>query len=121
MNNLIVIAALLAVMTLAYQLGLAKSGKQASRLAREKNLQAMHSRPHHHGALVAFWATVPALLLFFIWVWLSPWVVNQLLLAELTAQVEALGAVETDALLRRISNVAEGFVAAGVLAEWEID
>ena len=120
MNNLIVIAALLAVMTLAYQLGLAKSGKQASRLAREKNLQAMHSRPHHHGALVAFWATVPALLLFFIWVWLSPWVVNQLLLAELTAQVEALGAVETDALLRRISNVAEGFVAAGVLAEWEI-
>lgn len=120
MNNLIVIAALLAVMTLAYQLGMTKSGKQASRLAREKNLQSMHSRPHHHGALVAFWATVPALGLFFLWSWFAPWMTDQLLINELSTQLGNASTNEVNALLRRIENIANGFIASDGLAQWEL-
>ncbi|MBA3989289.1 MAG: phosphate ABC transporter permease subunit PstC, partial [Idiomarina sp.] len=120
MNNLIVIAALLAVMTLAYQLGMAKSGKQASRLAREKNHQAMHSRPHHHGALVAFWATVPAFAIFLLWSWFAPWMVNQMVIAQLPDHLAQLSGNELNAVLRRISNIANDFVSGGVLADWEI-
>ncbi|MCC5878409.1 MAG: phosphate ABC transporter permease subunit PstC [Idiomarina sp.] len=120
MSNLFVIAVLLAVMTLAYQLGMAKSSKQASRLAREKNTQAMHSRPHHHGALVAFWATAPAFALLLLWSWFSPWLVNQLVIAQLPEHLAQLSGNELNAILRRISNIANDFVSGGVLADWEI-
>lgn len=119
MSNLFVIAVLLGVMTLAYQLGMAKSSKQASRLAREKNTRAMHSRPHHHGALVAFWATAPAIAVLLLWVWFSPWLINQLVIAQLPQDMAQLASHELDVVLRRISNIANGFVSGGVLADWE--
>lgn len=120
MSNLIILAILLAVMTLAYQLGMAKSSKQAARLARERNTQAMHSRPHHHGALVAFWTLVPALVLWLGWTWVSPWIVNQLLIGQFPQPYAQLSGPELSALLRRIENIATGFINDSVLLDWEV-
>ncbi|RUO31169.1 phosphate ABC transporter permease subunit PstC [Aliidiomarina soli] len=120
MSNLTVIAVLLILMGLAYQLGTTKSSKQASRAARDKTTPPMHSRPHHHGALVAFWTVAPALLLVLLWSWFSPWMINQMLISQLPEPMASFSGSELDAILRRVHNVAGNFVAAGVLADWEM-
>lgn len=120
MSNLIVMAVLLALMTLAYQLGMVKSSKQAARISREKRADVMHSRPHHHGALVAFWTVVPATIVFLLWSWLSPWMIQQLVIAQLPEHMAELSRLEMNVLLRRIHNIANDFIGTGVLMDWEI-
>lgn len=120
MSNLIVMAVLLTLMTLAYQLGMVKSSKQAARISREKRADVMHSRPHHHGALVAFWTVVPATIVFLLWSWLSPWMIQQLVIAQLPEHMAELSRLEMNVLLRRIHNIANDFIGTGVLMDWEI-
>lgn len=113
-------AVLLALMTLAYQLGMSKSSKQAARISRDKRSDLVHSRPHHHGALVAFWTVVPATVIFLLWSWLSPWMIQQLVIAQLPEHVAQLSRLELNVILRRIHNIANDFVGTGVLMDWEI-
>ena len=62
--NLLLIGVLLAIIAIAYQIGLTKSRK----LAGQGNNSAMlHSRPGYYGALVALWCGIPAFLILFVW------------------------------------------------------
>lgn len=63
MNFSIVIAVLLAISALGYFWGKAK----ALRLQPESGKGRLHSRPQHHGWLVALWTGVPSLALLLIW------------------------------------------------------
>ena len=118
MNNLVLIALLLALMGLVYQAALVRSRKLA--LATGGNA-SMHSRPHYHGALVAFWTLVPALSAYLLWNWLQPGLLDRMVVASLPEEMQAAGSNELRILLRRINNLASGFGVSGVvpLAEME--
>lgn len=120
MNNLIIVAGLLALMAMAYQLGMVKSTRQSVRSKSGQALARAHSRPHHHGALVAFWTVVPAALILIVGSWLSPWVIQQLVLTMLPEHVQDLGRFELSVVLRRIGSIANGFGVTDTLADWEV-
>lgn len=90
---------------------------------------SVHSLPAYHGAFVAVWVGIPALVLVLLWVFLQQPLIDRLLLAALP---EAMTADATTAqlslYLSEIRNVAAGqiftepspeiMVAAGELARW---
>jgi phosphate transport system permease protein len=71
----------------------------------------LHSRPTYHGAFVAAWVGIPALLLLLVWLALQGPVIDQLLLASLPAgTTEGLDKGQTGLLLSQIKSVAAGNV-----------
>lgn len=85
---------------------------------RRKSLQsaggkrsALHSRPLYHGAYIAAWVGMPALLLSLIWVFLQGPVIDALLMRSLDAQMtEALTGSQLNLLLSEIKSVAGGAI-----------
>jgi phosphate transport system permease protein len=70
-----------------------------------------HSLPSYHGAFVAIWVGVPALVLALIWVALQNSVIDGLLLAGLPAEMtDAASAAQKALYLSEIRNVAAGLV-----------
>lgn len=113
MSNLSLMILLLALMAIAYQAGLVKSRRVAS--ATEGR---MHSRFHHYGALVALWAVVPAFLVFVVWRWVSPSIVEQMVLAQAAPFVDP--GANMASVMRRINNLATQFGSSAGAAEWEL-
>ncbi len=104
MSNLALIAVLLALTAVAYQIGLSRSRVLAGgRSAR------LHSRPGYYGSLVALWCAVPAFAVFVLWSWIEPVVVRAMLLAELPG-VSEMSSHQIDVLMRRLSSIISGFV-----------
>ena len=70
---------------------------------------ATHSLPGYHGAFVAVWVGVPALVLLLIWLMAQGTVIDNLLLSTLPqAMTEAATPAEKSLLLSEIKNVAAG-------------
>lgn len=115
MTNLTLIAILLMIMAVAYQLGLTKS-----RAVERGTAARMHSRPGYYGMLTALWCGVPAFLIFAVWVIIEPMVVRSLVLSELTPHMGELSAQQISAQMRRIENIASGFLSTSGLADYEI-
>ena len=81
--NLVLIATVLIVMAMAYQVGLSRSRAVASGGVR------LHSRPGYYGVLVALWCGLPALLLFGVWLLLQDAIVEVLVVQPLPAALAA--------------------------------
>ena len=62
--NLLLIGVLLALVAVAYQIGLRKS---LSLSGKGNNSAILHSRPGYYGALVALWCGIPAFLILLVW------------------------------------------------------
>ncbi|WP_447555915.1 phosphate ABC transporter permease subunit PstC [Vreelandella sp. EE22] len=109
MSNLALIATLLMLMALAYHLGLTRSrAVAASRDVR------MHSRPGYYGTLVALWCGLPALVIFLLWSFLAPQLVDMLVTQQLpTDLVASLSDRELQTLMRRVAALAEGRGVSG--------
>ena len=67
--NLLLIGLLLAIIAIAYQVGLTKSRKLAGK---GNNSAMLHSRPGYYGALVALWCGIPAFLILIVWNLVEP-------------------------------------------------
>ena len=91
---------------------------------------AVHSLPGYHGAFVAVWVGIPALVLVLLWLALQGAVIDGLLLASLPASLtEAMSGAERNLILSEIRNVAAGRIfsepdpavaaAAESLVRWE--
>ncbi|MEC7119681.1 MAG: phosphate ABC transporter permease subunit PstC [Pseudomonadota bacterium] len=105
--NLILIAVLLALMALAYQIGLKKS-KSVAGLG--QNSAALHSRPGYYGLLVALWCGIPAFLVFVFWSVAETSVIRHLVMSSLPAEMAAgLNEQQLNVLMRRLSQIASGF------------
>lgn len=115
MSNLTLIAILLMIMAVAYQLGLMKS-----RAVERGATARMHSRPGYYGMLTALWCGVPAFLIFGVWVLIEPLVVRSLVLSELTPHLGELSAQQVGVQMRRIENIASGFLSTAGLPEYEL-
>lgn len=92
-------------------------GSSAGRKFASSGVQA-HSLPGYHGAFVAVWVGVPALILALLWVALQQPVVDQLVIGSLPPALTA-GASPSDIslILSEIKNVAAGQIFAEPSAE----
>lgn len=90
----------------------------------------VHSLPGYHGAFVAIWVGIPALLLVLIWLAAQGSVIDGLLLSSLPASMtEGLSQAQTNLLISGIKNTAAGIIfgtpapevveAANHLRDWQ--
>ena len=85
MNSLILVAVLLVLSAIGYQIGrkraLAGTGGQ---------IKGLHSLPSYYGAYVALWCALPALLVIAVWLSSQSSIVDSLVISGLPASVQAL-------------------------------
>jgi phosphate transport system permease protein len=114
-NSLIVAGLLLLLLGLAYQMGWSKSRALAT-----SDGARIHSRPQYHGALMALWALVPALLILAIWAFFSPGVIRWYTVSQIPTDIlTSLDQAGLNTQLQRIRDLASGFGVAGELQPFE--
>ncbi|WP_099612264.1 phosphate ABC transporter permease subunit PstC [Vibrio fujianensis] len=118
MSNMMLMVVLLAVMALAYQLGLTRSKKVAS--TNTGQVQRLHSRPVYHGMLTLLWAIVPAFIVFVLWSIFSPSLIQYFVLDHLPAEFQPTTADHARVLMNRLNNLVSGFAVADDFARYEI-
>ncbi|ENX36377.1 phosphate ABC transporter, permease PstC [Acinetobacter colistiniresistens] len=116
--NLLLIGVLLALVAIAYQIGLSKSRNLAGK---GNNSAALHSRPGYYGALVALWCGVPAFLILIIWNLVEPSVLQHIIFNNIPASVSStLDGAGRDVLTSRVQAIASGFGVTDQPAAYEI-
>ncbi len=116
MNTLVVAALLLVLLGLAYQMGWSKSRAFATTAGGVK----VHSRPQYHGAYVAIWAMVPALLILGLWGLFGGAVTRSYTLSLIPPEAAAgLDPSGLGALVGRIQALASGYGVAGEIQPFE--
>jgi phosphate transport system permease protein len=99
-----VLLAIVALSALGYFLG-----RRRAVASVEGRQQELHSRPNYHGAFVAAWVGIPAVLLVLVWLLLQGSVVDTLLLQSLPSDaIEGLDKGQINLLLSEIRSVAAG-------------
>ncbi len=107
MNSLILIVALLVLSAIAYQYGRRKALSSAGGHVRD-----LHSLPSYHGAYVALWCALPALLVAGLWMALQNGLVESLVLSGLSQQTAGMSEGEISLLLSDIRNLAAGDITS---------
>lgn len=86
-------------------------GRSAANRFVAADLGRLHSLPGYHGAFVAIWVGLPALMLVILWVLLQGTVIDGLLVASLPAEiVDGATSAQINLVLAEIRNVAVGQV-----------
>jgi phosphate transport system permease protein len=98
---------LLVLTTIGYFLGRHRSVTLVE--GRVKNL---HSLPSYHGFYTALWCGLPALIVFSLWITLSPSVISQLVVAGLPSEVRQVPESELNLLLNNIKNLVSGNIVS---------
>jgi phosphate transport system permease protein len=112
-NSLVTAAVLLALMSIAYQVGWSRSR------AIEATAGKLHSRPAYHGYLTVVWALIPALVILAFWLIFSQRITQSYILSLLPADIAAQGEGDLATSIRRVRDIASGFGVAGETAPWE--
>ena len=116
--NLLLIGVLLAIMAIAYQIGLSKSRSLAGKGSNSANL---HSRPGYYGALVALWCGIPAFLILIVWNMVEPTFLKQVVLNHLPENVSAsLDPASLSVVIDRVQALASGFGVSDTPAAYEV-
>lgn len=116
MSNISLIVLLLALMAIAYQVGMVRSRKVAT----INPAVRMHSRPQHYGMMVGLWAVLPAFFVLLLWSWFAPSAINAMVQGALPADIASLDSNEMRVVMRRISNLAANFGIVADAADWEL-
>ncbi|KPQ11213.1 MAG: ABC-type phosphate uptake system permease component PstC [Saliniramus fredricksonii] len=99
--------AILILSVLAFMVG----RLQARRFAEAGPSQKLHSRPVYHGAFVAIWVGVPALVLVMLWLVFQGTVIDSLIIASLPETLTRdASSTQLDLYLSEIKNVANGII-----------
>lgn len=69
---------------------------------------ALHSRFGYYGAYAAIWATLPALALITAWLWISPQVIDRLVVKSFPDEVKALPQAELNLSYGMVRSIAHG-------------
>ncbi|RKG39313.1 phosphate ABC transporter permease subunit PstC [Acinetobacter rongchengensis] len=116
--NLLLIGVLLALIAIAYQIGLRKSRSLAGK---GNNTAILHSRPGYYGSLVALWCGIPAFLILIIWNLVEPSILQHLILQNIPVNIAStLDEAGVDVLVDRIQAIASGFGVTDTPAAYEI-
>ena len=120
MNKLIVVAIVLALMALGYQLALARYRRAAGAAgAAEGRRHRPHSRAPYHGMLVALWCAIPALAVIIILGFFESFVSRYTILSSLPPDIRQLPADELRGVMQRIHQLASGFGVVGDTQPYE--
>jgi phosphate transport system permease protein len=114
MSNPFLLLSLLVLMGVVYQVGLVRSRALASGGVR------MHSRPKHHGVVIALWAALPALALIVLWNVFAPGIIESSLQSRVQADHPELSEQELRVAMQRIDNLASRSGLVFETAEWEV-
>lgn len=105
--NLLLIGVLLALIAVAYQIGLSKSRKLAGA---GNNSAMLHSRPGYYGAMVALWCGIPAFLILLTWNIVEPNVLKHVVLDSVPSDIAVkLDPASISVLVDRVQSIASGF------------
>ena len=116
--NLLLIGVLLALIAIAYQIGLTKSRKLAGQ---GNNSAILHSRPGYYGALVALWCGIPAFLILLTWTVVEPTVLKHVVLNNIPANISAtLDPASISVLVDRVQAIASGFGVSDQALPYEL-
>ncbi|MGY9004620.1 MAG: phosphate ABC transporter permease subunit PstC [Alphaproteobacteria bacterium] len=103
MNAATLTGAILLLAMAGFYMGRARSLQTAGGDAKK-----LHSLPGYHGAYVAFWAGLPALGILGLWVGIEPFIIKQLVIAGLPADMQTLPQNRLALLYNDIQNIAGG-------------
>ena len=73
----------------------------------------LHSLPRYHGAYVALWAIIPALMAFALWSSVSPQLVNSSVMADPAAKALPTAGIDRDSILSEAAQLASGEIEVG--------
>uniref|UniRef100_UPI003F6A1664 phosphate ABC transporter permease subunit PstC n=1 Tax=Candidatus Thiodubiliella endoseptemdiera TaxID=2738886 RepID=UPI003F6A1664 len=96
---------LIALLLLGYY-----TGRKRSIDLSNKSNQRLHSLPQHYGYLIAFWSSVPALLVLLFWSVLEPSIINSAIVAQLPVQLQQLSTDELGLFINEIINLSHSSV-----------
>ncbi len=106
----ILILLLLAVMAVAYQLGIRRAISSAGGFSR---INTLHSLPAYYGLYAALWAGIPSLLLMGIWIGFQDQIVASLVTANLSSDLlDGQSAGHVNLILNDIKNLATGNIVS---------
>jgi phosphate transport system permease protein len=107
------ILVLLAVMAVAYQLGIKRAVASAGGLSR---INTLHSLPTYYGLYAALWAGIPALLLIGLWIGFQDQILTSLVTANLSPEMlDGQSAGRVDLILNDIKNLATGNIVSATV------
>ena len=116
--NLLLIGVLLALVAVAYQIGLRKS---LSLSGKGNNSAILHSRPGYYGALVALWCGIPAFLILLVWNIVEPSILQHYILQYVPATIASgLDEAGVNVLVDRVQAIASGFGVTDTPAAYEL-
>ncbi|WP_180111409.1 MULTISPECIES: phosphate ABC transporter permease subunit PstC [unclassified Acinetobacter] len=116
--NLLLIGVLLAIIAIAYQVGLTKSRKLAGK---GNNSAMLHSRPGYYGVLVALWCGIPAFLILIVWNLVEPSVFQHVILNNVPENIRlSLDPASTSVMVDRVQAIASGFGVSDTPAAYEL-
>ncbi len=107
MNSVILIAVLLLLTTVAYQMGRRRVLKTAG-----GDRRILHSLPGYYGAYIALLCGLPALLIVGFWLVFEPQIIEGLLVSGLSPEAQNLPAGELNLLINDIRNIATGNISS---------
>ncbi|QFY90478.1 phosphate ABC transporter permease subunit PstC [Magnetovirga frankeli] len=105
----ILIIILVAIMAIAYQLGLKRSVASAGGRA---DIRHLHSLPSYYGAYAALWCGLPALLMLGFWTAFENNIVTNLLISSLPEAVQQTDPQRLNLMLNDIKNLADGNIVS---------
>ena len=115
--NLLLIGVLLALVAIAYQIGLRRSRNLAGK---GNNSATLHSRPGYYGALVALWCGIPAFLILMVWNIVEPNILQHIVLNSIPTNVASgLDEAGVQVLMDRVKAIASGFGVSDHPAAYE--
>lgn len=115
MTSLIIATLLIGLLGAAYSAGWSKSRALAA-----SNGTKVHSRSQYHGALVAIWTLIPALLVLGLWACFSANVIHDYALSQLPPKlVTGLDSAGINDLVRRVQAIASGYGVTGAVHPYE--
>ena len=125
MNLTVIFAALLILTAVGYY-----SGRQRAFASVGGRASQLHSLPSYHGAYVALWCLLPALLLLVLWMLAEPHILRALTIGALPPEMANLPGNQLGLVLNDINNIAAGnatragadpvkLAAADYLLGWE--
>ena len=116
--NLLLIGVLLAIIAIAYQVGLTKSRKLAGK---GNNSAMLHSRPGYYGVLVALWCGIPAFLILIVWNLVEPSIFQHVILNNVPENIRlSLDPASTSVMVDRVQAIASGFGVSDTPAAYEL-
>ncbi len=104
MQHILLVIGVAALSAVGYYLGRSRSRKSVG-----GKIRGLHSLPRYYGAYVALWCGVPALIVFFLWIFLAPSIVMSVVISDMPPEIRELPDSRLTLVVNDIKNLAAGY------------